>query len=322
MGLIVVTGADGFIGTALVRALARKGHRVRAVVRVNGPRRRAGVDSVTAVGDLAEVKDWSETVGGAEAVVHLAARAHRSDAAQPGAIESYRRVNRDATLRLAAAAVDAGVRRFVFLSSIGVMGERTTDRPFMATDPLRPQAAYAVSKAEAEEGLTLVSMRTGLELVVIRPPLVVGAGAPGNLARLVRLIRAGVPLPFGSVRNRRTLVALDDLVTLITTCIEHPGAVGAPLLAGDATAISTPGIVASLARGLGRPTRLWPVPVAMLRALGSIGGAAGQVQKLIDSLEIDTSETHRRVQWSPSTTTEAALAEAAAAWGNPPQTKG
>lgn len=298
MRQVVVTGAGGFVGTAVVRALAGAGWRTRALVR-SASTAPVGAASVVAGGDLTAVGDWAPIVEGADVVVHLAARAHRSDGSSDAVLDEYRRINRDATIALAAAAAAAGVRRFVFLSSIGVLGERTTERPFTAADPRRPEAPYAISKAEAEEGLAALAARTSLEVVIIRPPLICGPGAPGNLRRLLRLAASPWPLPFGAVRNRRTFVGLPNLVELISVAAEHPAAPGEPLLAGDDAAVSTTTLLQWMRRAFERAPRLIPVPLAPMHLLASAVGAGRAFTKMTGSLEVDSTATTRRVGWRP-----------------------
>ena len=308
MRQIVVTGASGFIGAAVVRALGEAGEHVRAVVR-GGGLPQPGAAAVFSAGDLAQRTSWGDVVGGAEVVLHLAARAHRSDPGGPRGLDEYRRVNRDTTLALAEAAARYGVRRFVFLSSIGVLGEHSGDRPFRASDSPRPEAPYAVSKAEAEDGLMELAARTGLEVVIIRPPLVCGPGAPGNLRRLLRVAASPWPLPLGAVRNRRTFAGLENLVDLLGIALDHPNAPGPALLVADDETVSTAELVAWMRAEMGRGPRLVRAPVRVLRRFAVMFGAAASFDKITGSLEVDNGTTKRRVGWTPRVPTRESVSE-------------
>lgn len=291
---IFVTGAAGFVGSAIAAQLAAGG---RAVVRA-GRELRAGVD--VAHGDLDGPIDWAPLLGGVDTVVHCAARAHVLRERESDPLAAFRRSNTVATIALARAAANVGVRRLIFISSIGVNGGETMGRPFRADDPPAPHVPYAVSKLEAEQGLAAVAAETGLEVVVIRPPLVLGRGAKGNLGTLVKVMRRGLPLPLGLVtRNRRDLVSLETLASLVERCIDHPGAVGAPLLVSDGRTFSTRGIVEHLAGLEGLTPRFLPVPPALLgAALGALGRNAIKSQ-LLGDLEVDIAPTKSRLGWEP-----------------------
>jgi nucleoside-diphosphate-sugar epimerase len=297
MSAIAVTGADGFIGRAVVAELRANGRPVVPLARSLRPGQPSGT---LATGDMAASVDWSSLLGGAEVLVHCAARAHvlREEAADP--LAAFRRVNRDATLALARAAVSAGVRRFIFLSSIGVLGGETRDKAFRSDDPPAPHSSYAVAKAEAELALRELSAETGLELVVIRPPLVLGRGAKGNLGALAGAMRKGIPLPFGLVTgNRRDLVSLDTLTALIDLCIDHPAAPGGIFHVTDGAPLSTRGIAQRIAELEGVRPRFLPVPPALLSAgLGLVGRSALRSQ-LLGHLEVDIAHTRERLGWSP-----------------------
>lgn len=297
--MVAVTGASGFVGRAVVAALAADPRfACRACYRRAPGALPAGVSSHV-TGDI-EGADWSAALQGAHAVVHTAARAHvmREGAADP--LAEYRRINVDGTLSLARAAAAAGVRRFVFISSIGVNGEATSaDRPFTEDDPARPMRPYSRSKLEAEEGLARIAAETGMELVVLRPPLVVGPGAGGNIARLRRLIERGLPLPFGAVRNRRSFVSIDNLCSAIITCLVSSAAAGRTYLVSDQADLSTPELIARLAAEDGRRARLWPVPVPLLMALAGLAGRGEEMARLTGSLCVDSSRLSRETGWHP-----------------------
>lgn len=308
---LFLTGATGFLGRTLTPRLQREGHRVRALVRAAD---RAPNDVEPVVGRLESCAEWAAALQGCEVVIHLAARVHVMHERAADPLAAFRAVNRDATLSLAEAAVGAGVRRFIYISSIKVNGEATTSAPFRATDLPAPADPYGISKWEAEQGLRALAERTGLEVVVIRPPLVHGPGVGGNLRRLLGLVSRGIPLPFGSIRNSRRMVGVANLSDLITVSATHPAAPGEVLLAGDAESVSTPELVRLLAKTLDRPARLLPVPVALLRLGGLLTGQGAEIDRLTGSLEIDISWTQSRLGWVPPHSLADGLTEMARAW--------
>jgi UDP-glucose 4-epimerase len=298
-GPVLVTGATGFLGRALVGRLARDGHSVRAAVRRDSGGWPAGVTPV-AVGDLGGATDWSAALEGVDCIVHCAARAHvlRETAADP--LAEFRRVNTEGAIALGRQAAEAGVRRLVFISSIGVNGSETRGRPFTAADEPVPHSPYAVSKLEAEQGLAAIAARTPLELVTIRPPLVIGPDPKGNLATLRRAIRRGLPLPFGLVtRNRRDLVSLEVLCDLIETCLDHPAAAGRTFLVSDGRPLSTRALLEALAAADGREARLLPAPPALLSLLLGLVGKTSLRSQLLGDLEVDITATRAALGWSP-----------------------
>lgn len=296
---ILVTGANGFLGRAVVEHLKARGRKVRAAVRRDAGGWPAGVEAVP-VGDLSDATDWSAALRGVNAVVHCAARAHvlKDTAADP--LAQFRAVNTDATLALARQAAAAGVRRFVFISSIGVNGAETRGRPYRHDDPPHPHSPYAVSKHEAELGLRALAAETGLEVVVIRPPLIVGPDPKGNLATLERVIGKGLPLPFGLVtRNRRDLVSRDALCDLIGVVIDHPAAAGETFLVSDGEPISTRTLLERMAAARGRSVTLLPVPPALLAVPLKLAGKGAMAAQLFGDLEIDIAHTRRTLGWAP-----------------------
>lgn len=309
-GRVVVTGATGFVGAALVPVLRARGWRVRAAVRSTG---RTAADEEALVGSLGEPFDWAPVLHGADRIVHLAARVHlmRDTAADP--LAEFRRTNVAGTLSLARAAVDAGVRRFVFVSSIKVNGESTRKGvPFGADDPPAPVDPYGLSKREAEDELFEIGRSTGMEVVVVRPPLVYGPGVKANFDAMMRWLVRGIPLPLGAIRNRRTLVGLDNLVDLIATCLEHPAAGGEVFLAGDDEDLSTTDLLRRLAAALGVPARLVPVPEAMLEAAATLLGRRAVAQRLLGSLQVDIGKARRVLGWSPPVPVDEGLRRTAA----------
>jgi len=302
-----VTGADGFVGGHVVRTLQQAGH----VVRIACRSLKSSVDgSAVAIGSIDPDTDWTAAVVGMDAVVHLAARVHVMRD-RTGDASEFRRTNTEGTLRLARAAAEAGARRFVFLSTIKVNGEATTDRPFRAEDEPHPDDPYAWSKLLAEQGLRQI---VELEPVIIRPPLVHGPGAKGNLARFCRLARAGLPVPFGGIQNRRDLIGVANLANLIERCVGHAGAVGQVFLASDGQALSTPELYRAIAAGLGRPARMVNVPVALMRALARPLGLSDEVDRLTQSLELDIGKTRDVLGWNPPVSAVAGITEMARAY--------
>lgn len=298
---VAVTGANGFVGRALCRHLRARGLSVRALTR-------AGGEDTWAVGDLGPETDWGQSLQGVDCVVHCAARVHMVQDNDPDPLLAYRRANVEGSRSLASAAAAAGVRRLVFLSSLKVHGEHTAPgRPFTADMRPAPEDAYGQSKWEAEQALHAVAASTGLELVVVRPPLVYGPGVKANFLRLMHAVARGTPLPLGAVDNRRSLLALDNLTDLLHQCVEQPGATGHTFLVSDGHDLSTPDLVRALALALNRPPRLWPVPVAWLRLAGKLLGRSGQIDRLIGSLQVDIGHTRQVLGWTPRVTVEQGL---------------
>ena len=295
-GGVLVTGPTGFVGRSVIGQLAAAGTAVRAVARdaIDIP----GAPDVRAIGDLMGPVEWSAHLTDVEAVVHLAARVHVMRENAPDSLAAFRAINVDATLRLAKASAAAGVRRFVFLSSIKVNGERTSGKPFTPADVPSPLDGYGQSKLEAEEGLRRLSVGGAFELVILRSPLVYGPGVRGNVLRLLRLVDSGVPLPFAAVRNRRSLIALENLASAIVRSIDRDAPPGTYLLS-DGQAVSTPDLLRSIARGLGRPARLLPTPLWLLRVAGSLVGRGEEMGRMLDSLEVDDSAARRSLGWAP-----------------------
>lgn len=291
--MIAVTGANGFVGAAVVAALARSGRAVRRVGRASGA-------NMVAVGDIGPDTDWSQALQGVTCVIHCAARVHVMKETQADALAAFRSVNAAGTRRLAEEAAMAGVKRLVLVSSVKVNGEATLPgRPFRASDAPAPLDAYGQSKWEAEQALWAVCQSTELQGVVVRPPLVYGPGVRANMARLMKLVASGLPLPLGGIRNRRSLVALDNLSDLLVCCASHPEAAGRSFLVSDGEDLSTPDLVRQLARAMGRSARLVPVPVGLLRLGARLTGQQAEVARLVDSLQVDLTPTRDTLSWAP-----------------------
>jgi UDP-glucose 4-epimerase len=264
---------------------------------------------------LAPDADWTPLLDRIDVVIHAAARVHvmRDQAADP--VVEFRRANTEGTLALARQAAAAGVKRFVFVSSIKVNGEGTLPgQPFVAKVSSAPCDPYGLSKYEAEEGLKALAAETGMEIAIVRPPLVYGPGVGANFLSMMRWISRGVPLPLGSIHNRRSLVALDNLVDLLLTCATHPAAANRVFLVSDGEDLSTTDLLRRLGRAMGKPPRLLPVPAAALRWGAAILGRGDIGRRLCGSLQVDASETSRTLGWKPVIGVDAALVKAARAF--------
>lgn len=290
----LITGATGFVGSVLVDALCDRA--LRRALRQPAAEARTG-DVV--VGDIGADTDWSTALEGVDCVVHLAARTHVMEEHAADPLAAYRRINVDATRNLARQAAVAGVRRFVFLSSIKVNGEFTTTRPFSEHDAPRPRDAYGVTKRDAETALRQIGDETGMEIVILRPPLVYGPGVKGNFLRLLRTIARGVPLPLASVNNRRSLVYVGNLADAIIACMDAPAAAGKIWLVSDGEDVSTPALIGKLAAAMNRSPRLLPCPPVLLQLGAALIGKHAAVSRLTGSLVIDTSRLRRELDWSP-----------------------
>ncbi|WP_330115228.1 NAD-dependent epimerase/dehydratase family protein [Pseudomonas sp. JS3066] len=298
---VLVTGANGFVGTALCQRLAQDQHFVHGLVRET----RTAIPEVTYhVGSLADHDVLRAALRGTDCVIHLAGRAHvmREDSHEP--LAAFREVNRDATLSLAQIAKDEGVKRFVFISSIGVNGGETSGTAFSEKSPPAPHADYALSKLEAEDGLRAQLDESPMELVIIRPPLVYGVGAPGNFGRLLRLVSLGIPLPFGRISNHRSMVSLTNLVDFIILCSTHPKAAGELFLISDGCDISTPQMMRALARGMGRRQVFLPIPEVLLIAAARALGKESMYKQLCGSLQVDSAKARALLGWSPLSDTQ------------------
>lgn len=299
--MILLTGASGFIGRKLSVSLTEKNIPFMQVVRN---------DSLNSdyVIDMCDSPSWSEALEHKRVVIHLAGLAHVENNEYACLLTQYRQVNVDATLHLAREAASAGVQRFIFISSISVIGNSTSqNKPFTEDDLPSPKDITGISKLEAEQGLKAISNETGMEIVIIRSPLVYGPGAKGNFARLMKLVAKGLPLPFGAIQNQRSLVAVDNLVDLIITCIEHPRASNQTFLAGDGHDLSTTELLIGIAKAMGRPIILIPVPVVALKLMATLVGKKSMADRLFGSLQVDISKTEKLLGWHPPISVEEGL---------------
>ncbi len=304
--VIAVTGAMGFIGSAISVRLQAEGLSVRKLVRHSKKTDDVGV------GEINKATCWDEALSGVNSVIHTAARVHIMNDSAENPLIVFRGVNVEGSVNLAWQAARMGVRRLIFISSVKVNGEVTfPGSPFCEHDEPAPADPYAISKLEAEQKLRQLEKETGLEVVIIRPPLVYGPGVKANFLRLMGAVQKGLPLPLGLVRNKRSLVAIENLVDLILTCIDHPAAAGKTFLVSDGQDLSTPELIRKLAYFIGRSARLLPVPATLLRLGGYMIGKGPDVDRLIGSLQVDISHTCETLGWRPPMSVDTALCETA-----------
>lgn len=297
MANILLTGASGFIGSALADALRLK-HHITAPVRKTVSTTDTRIKSPV-IADLLSLGNSSELFVGCDIVVHTAAKAHVVGMS----LDKLKQTNTDATLQLAETAARSGVKRFIFLSSIGVNGISNT-KPFTIDDTPAPVDNYALSKLEAEVGLKQLAKDTDMEVVIIRPPLVYGANAPGNFGKLIKLAKKNLPLPLGAIHNKRSLVALDNLVDLVVTCIDHPKAANQTFLVSDDQDVSTTDLLKMMTGAAGIKPWLLPVPMSWLRLAGKITGRGAMIDRLCGNLQVDISHTKETLSWKPPITVE------------------
>lgn len=297
---VLVTGASGFIGLPLCRRLVQQGWLVRAGLRSEDKAGvlPTGVEPVV-VGDLAARMDWGQALEGVQVVVHLAALVHQMGTSSPDLRTRYRNINTLATVSLAEAAARAGVRRFIFMSTIKVNGEYTGAAPFTEDDPPAPADHYARSKWEAEKGLRHIGERSGMEWVALRPPLVYGPAVGANFLKLLRWVDRGLPLPFRMTDNRRSLISELNLTDAVLCAATHPAAANQVFLCSDGEALSTSQLVVKIANALGKPARLFPMPKTALLCLAGVMRQQAAVQRLTASLEVSGSKLRRLLEWHP-----------------------
>jgi len=306
MKKILVTGASGFIGKSLCETLSKSGRSVFGAVRsLNSILINKNVKYVS-IGDISFKKDWKNFLYGIDCIIHCAGTAHKMN--NDKNFDVYRSTNIDGTNHLAEQAAEAGVKRLIFLSSIKVNGESTNNiksqKKFSNNDIPAPMDLYSVSKLNAERVLWEVSSKTGLEVAVLRLPLVYGYGAKGNLQKLIKFVRSGIPLPLSLVKNQRSMIGTDNLVDLLIRCIDHPEASGKTFLASDGEDLSTPEFIKLIASSMGKKANLFPFPISMLKFLASVLGKRDEIDRLVGSLRIDNNYTKEKLNWIPPISVE------------------
>lgn len=307
---LLVTGSRGFVSSQLI-GKAIKGH-FECISHV-----RSGLNNGDFVADISKSVDWSPALIGVDVVVHCAARVHQMTESQSpeDVLASYREVNTLGTLNLARQAAQSGVKRFVFLSSIKVNGEKTEKgeafKPTLADSPADP---YGLSKYEAEVGLKTIADETGLEVVIIRPPLVYGPGVKANFEAMMKLMRKGIPLPFGAINNQRSLVYIDNLVSLILTCCEHPDAANRTFLVSDNDDVSTTRLMKQIAISMGRSSRLVPIPQSVIEVGAKMLGKSHLSDRLCGNLQLNITETINTLSWKPPVSFEKGIHDTVSAF--------
>jgi len=297
---ILVTGSSGFVGQALLPHLLDKQNNIRAAVRSLSQATTEQVSQFS-IENIDKNQSWASTVASADVVIHCAARVHVMNDKASNPLEEFREVNTYGTLNLAQQAADAGVKRFIFISSIKVNGESTElGNPFKPDDSYIPTDPYGLSKYEAEIGLRKIAAETGMEVVIIRPPLVYGPGVKANFASMMKWVNKALPLPLGGInKNKRSLVFVDNLVDLIITCIDHPNAANQTFLVSDNEDVSTTGLLKNMAVALNVPNRLLPIPALWFNIASRLIGKPAIAQRLCGSLQVDISKTMQLLDWNP-----------------------
>lgn len=301
---ILVTGASGFVGRLLCAELFQQGFAIRTAVRSKNIQ----IDDfeLAVTGSIDSNTDWTAALRDVDVVIHLAARVHVMTERSANPLAEFRKVNVEGTRRLAESAARVGVKRFVYVSSVKVNGEQTTSS-FSELDEPKPQDAYGISKFEAEQVLYKVSAETGMEAVIVRPPLVYGADVKGNFAQMIKVLAKGFPLPLASVKNLRSLIYVENLVDALILCATHPNAAGQTYLVSDGQDISTPDLLRKLSNAMGKPAKLLPCSPIFIRLAGRLFGKSDQIDKLVGSLQVDSSKIRRELGWKPPFTLDEGL---------------
>ena len=307
---VLITGASGFIGHALCNTLAEKGHIVKGAFRSQEKllKYKNNMDCV-AIGEIGPNTNWTEALRGVDVIIHLAAIAHVIKKSSVNLSDDFRRVTTQGTERLADMAANAKIRRLIFLSTVKVNGEQTIDQPFVETDLPHPHDPYAISKWEAEQALYKISKETGLEVVILRPPLVYGTGVKANFLRLLQLVDRNIPLPFLNLDNRRSLIYLGNLVDAIVTCCVHPNAKGETFLVSDGENVSTPELIRMIASAMNKKAKLFPCPESLLKTVVALLGKKEELDRLLRSLRIDSSKIRKVLNWTPPFSMRDGIAE-------------
>ena len=309
MKTIFITGSTGFVGKHLVNALLQLDDvSLRVATRQKSELTASDKLCIVPFLELSQDNGWREALTNCDVVIHVAARVHVMHETQPDPLQAFRAVNVEGTLYLAKQSAQCGVKRFIFISTIMVNGEMTlAEKPFTAEDSPKPCSPYALSKYEAEEALKDIGKSTGMEIVIIRPPLIYGSGVKGNFLRLIKIIQKGIPLPLGAAKNKRSFVAIDNLVSLIVTCIDHPNAANEVFLVSDGCDLSTTELLNQMAQALHKPIYLYAIPEKILYYIAIAFGKKAEFQRLFGSLQVDIGKTCRLLDWQPKTNSEKAL---------------
>jgi len=304
---VLVTGATGFVGRYLCSRLLEENFRVRGTLLESeyASALISGVEPVT-VKHLAADTAWGHALTGVDTIIHLAARVHIMDDPSADPLAEFRKVNVEGTAHLAGEAASAKVKRFVFISSIKVNGDENS-APYSPESPANPSDSYGISKWEAEQALRKIEAETGLEVVIIRPTLVYGPGVKANFLNMMKVVRRGIPLPLASIKNKRSLTYVGNLVDAITICASHSAAAGQTFLVCDGEDVSTPELIRRTANALGVPARLFPVPLSLMQMTGKLTGKSGTVNRLTGSLTVDSSKIRRELGWEPPFTLDEGL---------------
>ena len=299
MSKILITGGTGFVGKALCENLQSKNYLVHITSRTNiFPLSKRVISFNT--GEINHKTKWNNSLKEVDCIIHCAARTHIMTELDKNSLESYRKVNVEGTINLAKQAAANGVRRILFLSSVKVNGENTIGfSSFKNNDTPKPVDAYGISKWEAEKGLLEVSRRTGIEIVIIRSPLVYGYGAKGNLKRLIKLINYDIPLPFSLIKNQRSMISIDNLVDILVNCINNQNATGKTFLVSDDKDVTTPELIYYIASAMGKKAHLFPTPISLLKFVGAITGKKKEIDRLTGSLKLDINYTKKTLNWKP-----------------------
>ncbi len=307
MTTVLVTGANGFIGSSILTKLQlSKQYSIRAAVRKSVVSYQDDIDVYENL-ELAPNTNWMTALSSVDVVIHCAARAHLLKDTSADPLADFRRVNTEGTLSLAHQAARAGVKRFIFLSSVGVNGAETKTRPFIADDMPNPHSPYAQSKFEAEVGLMDLAKESNMSVVIVRPPLVYGPNAPGNFGALCRIVQKGLPLPFGRINNVRSFIYLDNLIDLIHCCVDHLNATNQIFLASDDEDLSTTELLKKMSAAFEQRMILLPVPVSVLKLGAQLMGKSKQAQQLLGSLTVDIEKTKLTLGWKPPFSVEQGL---------------
>ena len=302
---ILVTGAYGFIGKSICKTLSKSDRSVIGLVRsFNSSLKNIDIE-YQSVGDINYKTEWKDILAGKDCIIHCAAKAHILDKSKVHTLKSFLSINSESTKNLAEQAAEVGVRRLIFLSSIGVNGLNNHNRnPFLHFDKPNPTEDYAISKYEAEKLLIEISKKTSLEIVIIRLPLVYGPSTPGNLKRLIRLVCSGIHLLFGRIKNKRSFIGIENLIDLIIQCIDHPEASGKTFLASDGEDLSTSELIKLIASSMEKKANLFPFPISILKFFASVFGRREEINRLVGSLRIDNSYTKEILNWTPPVSVE------------------